>query len=101
MLAAGCEKRTTSRRCTILAWRRHIDARVPALPLARAAARLIERQVVALGAELNRIACVSDTRTIHSARIEVKRLRYLLEPLAPELGNGATLLKTLKRFQDD
>ncbi len=37
---------------------------------------------------------------LHDARIDVKRLRYLLEPVRPEAAGARTLVKTLKGLQD-
>ncbi|ACL74246.1 conserved hypothetical protein [Thioalkalivibrio sulfidiphilus HL-EbGr7] len=42
----------------------------------------------------------ADEDEIHQARITAKRLRYLLEPLAPELDNGQDLVRELKALQD-
>ena len=74
---------------------------VTAPMLAPTAGALMHDQIAELGATLHRIASAADTRTIHAARIEAKRLRYLLEPLANELTAGKALLKSLKKFQED
>jgi CHAD domain-containing protein len=41
-----------------------------------------------------------ETEVLHQARIEVKRARYLLEPVRRALPGSATLLRRLKRVQD-
>lgn len=69
--------------------------------LAQSAGKLLSPRVGTLAKKLDGIACVFDTQPIHAARIEAKRLRYLLEPLQAELPNGAVLVKSLKRFQTD
>lgn len=62
---------------------------------------LMREQIDALLTELGLIASVTGTKSIHSTRIEAKRLRYLLEPLVPELANGAALLHSLKCLQEE
>jgi CHAD domain-containing protein len=42
----------------------------------------------------------ADEDEIHQARITAKRLRYLLEPLVPELEGGKALVKELKALQE-
>lgn len=69
--------------------------------LGRAIGDLVRRQVDAVAAELIRIRHASDADAIHAARVEAKRLRYLLEPLARELTHGRTLVRSLKKFQDE
>lgn len=69
--------------------------------LAPTAGRLMLDQIAELGTTLHRIASAADRQTIHAARIEAKRLRYLLEPLTDEVAKGTTLIKSLKKFQDD
>lgn len=41
-----------------------------------------------------------ETTSLHEARIEVKRVRYLLEPVRRGLPGSATLLRRLERLQD-
>lgn len=73
----------------------------PAPPFRTAVADTLRAQVVELADELARIASIDDTENIHAARIEAKRLRYLLEPLVALLPHGKALLSALKRFQDE
>lgn len=67
--------------------------------LAPTVARLMRAQISAIAAELQRITSVFDARAIHAARVEAKHLRYLLEPFAADVPNGAALVRSLKRFQ--
>jgi CHAD domain-containing protein len=69
--------------------------------LAPTAGKLVHDQVTELATTLHRITSVAEWQTIHAARIEAKRLRYLLEPLAGEVAGSKTLVKSLKKFQDD
>lgn len=69
--------------------------------LAQSAGKLLSPRVGTWAKKLAGITSVFDTQSIHAARIEAKRLRYLLEPLQAELPNGAALVKALKRFQTD
>jgi CHAD domain-containing protein len=61
---------------------------------------LLLQQAEALEADFRRIRSVADAETIHAARIDAKRLRYLLEPLAAEIDGGARLIARFKRMQD-
>lgn len=69
--------------------------------LRQTAGSLLHEQVTELSNALKHITSDSDTNAIHGARIEAKRLRYLLEPIATQVPEGIALLKTLKSFQDD
>ncbi len=69
---------------------------------AAAAAERLQEHVARVAADLARIGSVADTATIHDARIQAKRLRYLLEPLADaELPAARAAVKDLKAFQDE
>jgi CHAD domain-containing protein len=69
--------------------------------LAPTAGKLVHDQITELATTLHRITSVTEWQTIHAARIEAKRLRYLLEPLGGEIAGGKALVKSLKKFQDD
>ena len=62
---------------------------------------LVDEHAGALRAALAGIGSPGDEAKIHAARIAAKRLRYLLEPVAPLLSAGREHIKTLKQFQDD
>jgi CHAD domain-containing protein len=64
-------------------------------------AQLVEEHASALRIAVASIGSLGDEAKIHAARIAAKRLRYLLEPVAPLLTGGRERVKTLKRFQDD
>jgi CHAD domain-containing protein len=70
-------------------------------PFGLSLAALLREQAEAFAAAMATAAEPSDAARVHRARIEGKRLRYLLEPLgeAPGLG-AAAALKALKRMQD-
>jgi CHAD domain-containing protein/CYTH domain-containing protein len=57
-----------------------------------------------LGRELERrlaaLTRAGDVRAAHQARIHVKRLRYLAEPLRPEMPEARVVIKSVKRLQD-
>jgi CHAD domain-containing protein len=64
-------------------------------------AQLIAEHVEALRVALAGIASPDAQPEIHAARIAAKRLRYLVEPVAPLLSGGRERIERLKRFQDD
>jgi len=47
-----------------------------------------------------RAASSADVQTLHNTRIQVKRLRYLLEPIQEEIKDGKQIIKQLKELQD-
>jgi CHAD domain-containing protein/CYTH domain-containing protein len=64
-------------------------------------ADLLRSHVGSLHGALGRIAYVGDSETAHQARIEGKRLRYLLEPLRGNPhADASEAVKTLKGLQD-
>ncbi len=66
-----------------------------------AIAARIRDQVAAVKSWLSRVETPADAPLAHRARIEGKRLRYLLEPLRDTPGaESAGAVKSLKRFQD-
>ncbi len=69
---------------------------------AAATAERLQEHAARVAADLARIEGVADTATIHDARIQAKRLRYLLEPLADAgLPTARAAVKDLKAFQDE
>lgn len=55
----------------------------------------------ALAADLARVSSLADEKEAHAARLEAKRLRYLLEPLTPAiLPTARPALKELRALQD-
>lgn len=69
---------------------------------AAATADCVNAQVARVAADLARIGDAADTAMIHAARIQAKRLRYLLEPLAEaKLPTARATLNRLKAFQDE
>lgn len=62
--------------------------------------RLIRQETAVLNRRLSAIESMADGALIHRARIAAKRLRYLMEPFAGELPDGAALLERLGELQD-
>jgi CHAD domain-containing protein len=65
-----------------------------------ALARLVGEQAAALRTRLHAIAGPADEALVHRARIEGKRLRYLLEPLRDGRADARAAVERLKRLQD-
>lgn len=62
--------------------------------------RLLRRETALLDRRLGAITSMADRAVIHSARIAAKRVRYLLEPFAVELPQGAVMIQRLRELQD-
>lgn len=60
---------------------------------------LLDAEVAALCARFSAIAAANDEAAVHKARIQVKRLRYLVEPLRNELDEARAAVRPLKKFQ--
>jgi CHAD domain-containing protein len=72
-------------------------------PFRALAAATVSSQAIDLNNRLQRATSGDDSDApadLHRARIAAKRLRYLLEPLEPELPSEAILLRRLKQLQD-
>lgn len=74
---------------------RDSDASLPA-----AIAERIEPYLLAVTTLLDRLHSIGDERASHKARIRVKRLRYLIEPLADTVEDADRLVERLKTLQD-
>lgn len=61
---------------------------------------LIATQVEDLGKKLSAVKSAEEMSDAHEARIAVKRLRYLLEPLSRRVPRVKNLVSRLKRLQD-
>lgn len=63
-------------------------------------ARALAEHAEVLTRAVSAVGSVRDEKAIHAARIEGKRLRYLIEPLVPAKPQARTLVRRLKAFQD-
>ena len=66
----------------------------------RASGKLIQEHADILQASLAAAHSAEDADLLHRARIEAKRLRYILEPLQHELEDARPLVKRMKSLQD-
>ncbi len=71
-----------------------------AVTFARVVGERAIEYAAALADDLASIDSADDYAAVHAARVDGKRLRYLLEPLAKESPQVARLVGTLKRLQD-
>jgi len=65
------------------------------------AATLVREHAAALARHLDLIRSTGDADDVHATRIQSKRLRYLLEPLAAEAAPAADAVAELRRLQDE
>lgn len=78
----------------------HLDPSGPRETLGTATADILRRQVGELEAHLAKVEDPEDEEEAHEARISAKRVRYLLEPLVPEIEGAAPVVKRFKALQD-
>jgi CHAD domain-containing protein len=69
-------------------------------PMGEVTADLLLEAGDELRAHLDHVHGQANEDEIHQARITAKRLRYLLEPVAPELANGKALVREVKALQE-
>jgi CHAD domain-containing protein len=79
---------------------RRLDASLQGPTMAVVTGRLILDQAAVVAAALGRLRGRTDAEAIHTSRIAVKRLRYLVEPLAADVADAAVPLAPLVRLQD-
>lgn len=89
-------------RASLAVFTQRVDLRVqlPIRTLADATAPLVMTQATALGERLAAVHSVQDQAVAHAARLAGKRLRYLLEPIAPAIDGAPQLVKRLRHLQD-
>jgi CHAD domain-containing protein len=63
--------------------------------------RTLTEHTESLARAVSAVRSLNDAAAIHKARIEGKRLRYLIEPLAPAIPGARALIRRMKAFQDD
>ncbi|NUQ13653.1 MAG: CHAD domain-containing protein, partial [Gemmatimonadaceae bacterium] len=78
----------------------HVYAGVRELPFSLVLAELLKEMSEELRRRLRRVRSADDVNEAHQARIAGKRLRYVLEPVAPFLPGGDALLVQLRGLQD-
>ncbi|MFI5215098.1 MAG: CHAD domain-containing protein [Candidatus Limnocylindria bacterium] len=78
----------------------HLDSPDPSPTFAAVAGEWLRRQAARLRESLDAISSPSDNSECHQARIEAKRLRYLLEPVARYAPEGKRAVRSLKGLQD-
>ena len=61
---------------------------------------LVQEQVIRLRDDLARVRGAADVDEVHRARITVKRLRYLVEPVARRNRRAGALIRQFKEAQD-
>ncbi|MEQ6341141.1 MAG: CHAD domain-containing protein [Gammaproteobacteria bacterium] len=69
-------------------------------PFTEIIGKQIKQHSKELEQDLWRAASSTDMQTLHNTRIQVKRLRYLLEPMQEEIKDGKQIIKELKGLQD-
>lgn len=61
---------------------------------------ILEEHLQELAHDLAQVSSLADEREAHAARLEAKRLRYLLEPFADELPAAKAAIRSLRALQD-
>jgi CHAD domain-containing protein/CYTH domain-containing protein len=65
-----------------------------------ATGRLVSESAARLKESLDSVSSAEDGEALHRARIEAKRLRYLLEPISTAAPEARALVKEMKSLQD-
>jgi CHAD domain-containing protein len=88
------------RRLSVYRTEVHLDPSEPRETLGTATAAILRRQIAELENHLAKVEDAEDEEEGHEARISAKRVRYLLEPLVPEIEGAAPIVKRFKALQD-
>jgi CHAD domain-containing protein/CYTH domain-containing protein len=78
----------------------HLDSPDPSPTFAAVVGEKLRGQAARLRESLDAIDSASDSAECHEARIQAKRLRYLLEPVARYAPEGKRAVRSLKGLQD-
>jgi CHAD domain-containing protein len=70
------------------------------MPLGRLIAIKLREHAGSLGDALDAVSSAHEAEPAHEARIQAKRLRYLLEPAVDQVPEARMLLRSLKSLQD-
>ena len=73
----------------------HDGQRIPSF--AGGMAALVASHSAALRRRLQAVHAITEEEAVHRARLAGKRLRYLLEPIAPHVARGAEVIAQLKK----
>jgi CHAD domain-containing protein/CYTH domain-containing protein len=85
----------------VVRWEQPVDAPWSFAPLAADLAVRLRTHRNALAAALQEIDYARREVAVHTARIEAKRVRYLLDPVKRDVPEARAALKLLKSLQDD
>jgi CHAD domain-containing protein/CYTH domain-containing protein len=77
-----------------------VDVAAPGTVFATAMAQRLREQVADLRSGIARVRGPGDRDAAHAARIAAKHVRYLLEPVATEIDEGASMIARLRGLQD-
>lgn len=78
----------------------HLDDGIRSTRFAVVLAAQLRTHAISLARRLERVRNASDDAEAHRGRIAGKRLRYLLEPVAPNISGGGEAVDQLKTLQD-
>jgi len=98
--ALGRELRALRRDLTKALRRMRLGAEDASQNYVQATASIVGEHAEVLRASLDAAHTAEDADSLHRARIEAKRLRYILEPLQGELADARPLIKGMKSLQD-
>jgi CHAD domain-containing protein/CYTH domain-containing protein len=94
------ERWRLARRLRFYRVRMDVDAPPGGPRLASAFARLATEHAADLERRLAGVRSIDDQEEAHRARIAAKRLRYLVEPVQPELEGAPDVIRRIKKLQD-
>jgi CHAD domain-containing protein len=88
------------RRLSVFHTEVHLDGSPHRITLGDVTAKILREEVAELEQHLAKIRGPEDEEEAHEARIQAKRIRYLLEPLAGEIPGAPPVVKRFKAVQD-
>ena len=88
------------RRLSVFHTEVHLDGSPHRVTLGDVTAKILADEVAELEKHLAKIGGPADEEEAHEARIQAKRIRYLLEPFAGEIPDAPPIVKRFKAVQD-
>lgn len=88
------------RRLSVFQTEVHLDGSRHKATLGDVTARILHEEIAELEKHLSKVSSPEDQEEAHEARIQAKRIRYLLEPVAGEIPGAPPIVKRFKAVQD-
>ncbi len=98
--AFGEVEESLAERLSVMTRQIRLDAPAVTRTYATALADALDRAIATLGKRMRKAHSLADAEQLHTARIDTKRLRYLIEPIKGRVPGAGDLVAQCKQLQD-